>query len=144
MRINFPFVGAVYVLLEREGKLLMLRRYNTSYMDGHYSLPAWHMNGNETPKNAAMREALEEVNIHISPEDLHFATVIYKQEQKDERFCFFFTASKRKWEITNIETDKCDDLSWFAFDTLPENTIPYIRTAIQNRQAWIQYDEVVT
>jgi len=143
MRVNFPYVGAVYILLEKDGKVLLLRRFNTSYMDGHYSVPAWHMDGNETPKDAALREVLEETSVTIAPEDLHFATVIYKHEWADERFCFFFTASKWQGEITNAESHKCDDLSWFACDNLPENTIPYVKKAIQNWKAWVTYEEIV-
>jgi hypothetical protein len=44
-------------------------------------------------------------------------------------------------EITNTEPDKCDDLSWFKLDALPENTIPYIRQALEAHKNNIKYTE---
>ena len=122
---------AVHLLLIQDGKILMLRRYNTGYEDGNYSLVAGHIDGGEQLKTAMIREAQEEAGITISPEHLEVVGVMHFREQ-EEYVSFFLHASRYSGEIINVEPHKCDDLSWFDLDDLPPNTIPYVRRAIQN------------
>ncbi len=43
--------------------------------------------------------------------------------------------------MTNCEPQKCDDLSWTDIDSLPQNTIPYVKRAIEEYQAGVYYSE---
>ena len=38
-------IPAVYLLLVQDGKILLIRRCNTGYQYGNYSVPAGHMEG---------------------------------------------------------------------------------------------------
>jgi hypothetical protein len=58
-----------------------------------------------------------------------------------ERLDFFFTVEKWSGEVRNMEPGKCDDLSWFPLEKLPENTIPYIRHAIECFSKKVSYSE---
>lgn len=40
-----------------------------------------------------------------------------------------------------MEYDKCEDLSWFNINELPENTIPRIRNMLKNIELGILYDD---
>lgn len=59
-RINrFKLIPAVYLLLRSKGKILLLRRSNTGYQDGMYSLIAGHLDGDELGTEGLIREAKE-------------------------------------------------------------------------------------
>jgi len=128
---RFKLLSAVHLFLIRDGQVLLLRRFNTGYEDGKYSVIAGHLNGDEEVKAAAIREAREEVGIEISPLDLQVVGVMHRKSN-DERIDFFLAATSWSGEITNREPDKCDRLAWFAMDALPENVIPYVRRALDN------------
>lgn len=119
---------AVHLLLIKDDKVLLSRRFNTGYHDGDYSVPAGHVDEGETATQAMVREAMEEIGIKILPKDLQYSTVMHRySDDKSERIDFFFSCEKWEGEEKVCEQDKCDDLRWVAFDKLPENTIEYVR-----------------
>lgn len=128
---RFTMPVAVHLFLLKGNEVLLLRRYNTGYEDGKYSVPAGHMDGNEEVKHAAIREAREECGIDLAEEDVQVAGVMHRRSS-DERIDFFLVASNWSGEITNTEPDKCDELIWVDMQRLPENMIPYVRQAITN------------
>ncbi|MFH2104053.1 MAG: NUDIX domain-containing protein [Chloroflexota bacterium] len=138
MRTTFPVT--VHLLFFRAGKILLSRRVNTGYMDGHYSVPAGHLEGNETVILAAIREALEETGLEIFQEDISFACVLHRNED-DERVDFFVRVNRWAGEPVNTEAHKCAELRWVKVNALPENTIPYVRQGIHNALTGIPYGE---
>jgi hypothetical protein len=60
---------------------------------------------------------------------------------KTERIDTFFIAKKREGKITNLEPNKCSELSWVDLDNIPENTIPYIKYVIEKIKNKIFYSE---
>lgn len=136
---RFTLLSAVHLFLVRDGKVLLLRRFNTGYEDGNYSVVAGHLNGGEQVKAAAIREAREEVGIEVAPEDLEVVGVMHRQSD-DERIDWFLTAGRWSGRIVNAEPDKCDDLSWFDMDCLPANVVPYVRRALGNYRRGIWFD----
>ena len=132
---------AVHLLLVQDGKILMLRRYNTGYEDGNYSVVAGHIDGGEELKTATIREAREEAGIAISPDDLTVVGVMHFREE-EEYISFFLHTSRYSGEVVNMEPHKCDDLSWFGINDLPPNTIPYVRRAIQNYRDNVPFDSL--
>jgi ADP-ribose pyrophosphatase YjhB (NUDIX family) len=128
---RFKLIATVHLFLIKDDKVLLLRRYNTGYEDGKYSVVAGHLDGGEMVKAAAIREAREEVSVEIAPQDLRVVGVMHRRSD-DERIDFFLVASTWSGEIINAEPDKCDRLTWAEIDTLPENMIPYVRQALDN------------
>jgi 8-oxo-dGTP diphosphatase len=137
-RALFPVT--VHLFFFRENQILLSRRFNTGFADGQYSVPAGHLDGNETVIAAAAREAQEEVGVRIEPEHIHYSSVMHRREG-DERMDFFVHVQRWDGEIINAEPHKCDEIRWVKMDVLPENTIPYIRRALKNHQEGIKFDE---
>ena len=138
MHTKFPVT--VHMFFFHGNKLLLIRRYQTGYMDGHYSVPAGHLDGNEPVRLAAVREAQEEIGVRIDPADIRFAGVFHRHEG-DERVDFFVHVLNWNGEPVNAEPEKCDQILWTDVDDLPENTIPYIRRAIENFRAGVPFEE---
>ena len=58
---QYDIKKASLTILEKEGKILMIRRYNTGFADGMYTLPSGKVDLEETFVEASHRETLEEV-----------------------------------------------------------------------------------
>lgn len=125
----------------RNNEILLLRRYNTGYRDGEYSLPAGHIEEKEFASTAAIREILEEVGVTINSDNLVPAHIMHRHRDDHERIDFFFATEKWSGDLVNAEPNKCDQLDWFPIKKLPENTIPYIRTAIEKWNGGKFYSE---
>jgi ADP-ribose pyrophosphatase YjhB (NUDIX family) len=138
MRAKFPVTVHMFFILDDQ--ILLSRRYQTGYMDGQYSVPAGHLDGLETVRMAGVREAHEEIGVHVDPADMDFAGVFHRHEG-DERVDFFIHVKKWVGQPVNAEPEKCDKLIWAKMDTLPEKTIPYIRKAIENFRMGIPFEE---
>lgn len=139
-KTRFKLILSIYLFLIKDYKILLLRRANTGYEDGKYGLPSGHADGNETARSATAREALEEAGVQVDLNDLEFAHCMHRL-QNDERIDFFFTVKKWQGEPKNMEPEKCDDLSWFPINDLPENIIPYIHQALEAYRNGIYYSE---
>lgn len=135
---------AVYIFLRRDGKILFGRRVNTGYQDGSYQMPAGHIDQGETPLEAMVREAKEEVGVTVRPEDLRFVHTLYriKHDYTHNRVDYFFETDKWEGEPYNAEPEKCDDLLWVSEDALPTNTVPHVREVIASIKRGEIYSEL--
>ena len=102
---------------------------------------AGHADGNETMREAIARESKEEAGITIDSLKMEHILTMHRWCGDHERIGLYFTTDKWEGKITNIEPNKCDDISWFSLDELPENTIPYIKYAIDCYKNVIKYCE---
>ena len=141
MPTRFTYIASVYLFLIDGNKILLSRRFQTGFEDGNYSVPAGHLDGNETAREGCAREIKEEIGIDINVDDLEIAHVMHRKGPTNERVDFFFTTKTYTGEITNCEPDKCDDLSWFDLDNLPDNIVNYVKVAAEHYQNGITYSE---
>ena len=128
---RFKLVVAVHLILIQNNQILLLRRYNTGYEDGNYSVVAGHLDGNENVIHAMQREAFEEAGIHIDETNLKIVHVMHRKAKDRESIDYFFTCKNYSGNIQIMETNKCDELRFYDLEHLPENVIPYVRKAIE-------------
>jgi len=128
---RFTTPVAVHLFLVRHDEILLLRRFNTGYEDGKYSVIAGHLDGGEGVLEAMCREAREEAGIELDRAATSVCCVMHRRSPDSERIDFFLTSTRWTGEIRNLEPEKCDGLHWVPLDRLPANTIPYIASAIE-------------
>jgi 8-oxo-dGTP pyrophosphatase MutT (NUDIX family) len=141
---RFRLVLAVHLLLMDHDSLLMLRRFNTGWQDGNYSVVAGHIEGGEPASAAVIREAREEAGITISAHALQVCHVMHHLDHDGggrESVEVFFLCREWSGEPWNREPHRCDDLRWFPVAELPENTVRYVRDAIALSLAGTPYSE---
>ena len=123
-------VAVHLILTNDDDEILMLRRVDTGYKDGEYGLVSGHVEEGENLKSAMIREASEEAGIAISPDDLETVGVI---PSLPNRYVYFFLrAAAWSGDVRNMEPHKCDDMRWFDIHTIPDNTVFYVKWAIEN------------
>ena len=112
-----------------------------------YSLPAGHMDGNESVAEATAREAKEEIGITLNPKDLKVIQVIHRFSPSNkiprEYIDFFLTATIWQGEIKNCEPEKCDEVCWYLLNKLPKNILPYVKNTLKNFERGVFFSEEV-
>lgn len=141
MKHRHPYIVAVYVLpCNDQWEVLLLKRANTGRRDWYRWLVSWHMDGNETPREAMQREAKEEIGVLINGDDLQYLWTEYCRSDT-ERINIYFMTHKREGTIENKEPHKHDALWWFPLEQLPD-PMDYPKEFIQWLLVeWKQYKE---
>ncbi|MBT4352255.1 NUDIX domain-containing protein [archaeon] len=138
MKQRNSVIPASYLILEKENKVLLIRRFNTGYADGKYTLPSGHVDENESVTNSIIRETEEEVGVIVKKENLEFVKVLYRKKDEnsnknEQRVDFFFKTNSWIGKPTNMEPHKCDDVQWFSIDNIPNNCLDYVKEVILNK-----------
>ena len=132
----------VHLILVADGHVLLGRRENTGFADGHWSVPGGRLEPGEPATHGAIREAREELDIEIAENDLTFAHLCHHHDPDgNARLGIFFTSNTWHGEPTNREPDKCSKLTWHLVDALPGNTVDYARTAIHLATEGTRYSQ---
>jgi 8-oxo-dGTP diphosphatase len=136
------FPVAVHVFLLRGEEVLLLRRCDTGFEDGKLSVVAGHIEPGEPVTQAALRETREEVGLTLSPERLRVVGVMHRKS-REERVDFFlaYRLEGEGEQPCNREPGKCSELVWAKLASLPEDTIPYVRTGIENFRSGVWFQE---
>lgn len=130
-RTRFTVPLAVHLFLLRDVEILLLRRFDTGYEDGNYSVIAGHLDGGEEVLSAMSREAREEAGIELVNAEI--TGVMHRRAGDGERIDFFVACHEWRGAVVNREPEKCDELRWVPVSALPGNTVPYVAAAVD---AW--------
>jgi len=106
---------AVAVLLERDGKVLLVRRANEPFR-GLWTLPAGFVNAGEDPAQAAVRECAEETGLAVKITgilDIHAG----REHPRGSDFVIFYRGQVQAGVLQ--AGDDADATEWFERGSLP-------------------------
>ncbi len=123
----FSLAMVVFVLLMKDEHVFLIRRAHTGYADGLYTLPGGHVHQGESLRDAAVREAKEEVGVDFQVEDLSYVHALYRPKGERAFLASCFVVSKWEGTARNAEPEAADAAAWFPLHALPEEgMLPYV------------------
>lgn len=131
-RDRFKLSVAVFLFLIKDDSILLLKRENTGWMDGFFSVPAGSLDGSETLAAAAIRETSEEVGVAVKSHNIHFIHTMHCVTHGQEWIGQYFMATKWKGTPQVQEPHKHSETIWSPLAFLPTNTIPYVVQAVNH------------
>lgn len=139
---RFKIGSFVSLILRKDTKVLLIRRFNTGCEDGMYGCAGGGVDGNEPITQALVREADEELGIKLKREHLNVVHVVHRKNGLgQEMIGFFIEATAWEGDPYNREPHKCDDLAWFELDQLPDNCQPTFKHVLAMLNKKVFYSE---
>jgi len=130
---------AVFVVLEKDNQVFLLRRANTGWADGLLTVPAGHVDQGDMVIGTAVKETKEEAGVVVDPADLAFIHVDYI---RDEYVNFYFRATAWVGEPTNAEADKASEGFWCPLNSLPDDVVPQLKNLFTQRATGSYFSEI--
>jgi 8-oxo-dGTP diphosphatase len=131
LRHTMP-VAAHLLLRDVNGRVLFMRRANTGYADGQWSIPAGHVEVGETIHAACVREAREEVGVPLDETSIAVVLIQHKHDEDgQERIDVFFEATLPPGQQPKImEPGHCDQMQWCTLESSPVPLVAYVAAAL--------------
>ena len=139
--------ASVIVLRDAPLEVLMLRRHGgASFMPDAWVFPGGTVDGNETPRQAAAREAHEEAGLVLDPESLVVTSRWITPAGLPKRFdTLFFLAAVPRDTAINIDGREIVEWMWIApAEALARRDLKVVLPTIKNLEAIAPFDDVAT
>lgn len=127
-QLQRPYLAS-YCLIRASDTILLQRRFNTGYLDGHWALPSGHVIDEEDALTGASRELLEETGLIVATGDWRFVCAMHRRTDRTI-VDLFFTTDKFLGTPRICEPTKCDGLAFFRTAALPHPLAGYIGVAL--------------
>ena len=128
VQLQRPYLAS-YCMIQANDAILVQRRFNTGYLDGHWALPSGHAIDGEDALAAASRELLEETSLIVKSDDWQFVCAMHRLTDRTI-IDLFFTTDKFAGTPHICEPTKCDGLAFFPMDALPQPFAGYVGVAL--------------
>ena len=132
--------SAVHMIIVENDKILLQKRKGSKLWPGFYALPAGHIDEEENQFDALVREAKEELDIQIDPNNILKSYVVFRRnyfeidgKQLEPYIDYYFEIHDYKGTPKIVEKDKCDELIWANVNDLPDPFINYEGAFLEDR-----------
>jgi 8-oxo-dGTP diphosphatase len=125
----YPSLGAGVVLTDDDGRVLLVHQ---NYGHHRWTLPGGMFETGESPADAALREVLEEVGVHVELGELIGA---YYVRRAKPGIRFVFRARITDGAAPALSDDELDEIGWFEPNDLPGPTTPTLPYAVSDAVA---------
>lgn len=105
------------VFIFQDNKILLLKRKKQPYIDC-WAPPGGKLDAGESAEDAACRETLEEVNLHVTLENYLGSYLNPETNVLDH----LFTTTCFSGTVNNNEPEKHEAVAWFSINQIPQNT----------------------
>ncbi len=120
-----PILIGCELLVRKGDQLLLGLRGKACFGAGTWALPGGHLEFGEKLIDAAQREALEELGVKISANDMRLASIVDGIEPNGPHYIHFsFEVIDPSWQPRIMEPDSCDEWRYFDIHDLPDNFFP--------------------
>ena len=123
------FRVSVNLVLQKNGQVCLMRRFNTGWNDGMYALMGGHVEDGESPTQAIIREASEELGIKITENDVK---QVFTMAVSPDHIYLYFACENYQGQVTNQEPNECDDVRFFDIKNMPKNIIEADKKALDS------------
>ncbi|MBQ9728224.1 MAG: NUDIX hydrolase [Clostridia bacterium] len=110
--------GGSCVLFVKGGNILFVKQYRYAYGEELYELPAGKLNGNEDPRDAAVRELEEETGIRAQNLELLFT--VYPTPGYTNEKIYLYYATEGVQTAQNPDEDEFLEVEWIPVKTARE------------------------
>ena len=132
---------ALALLFNADNKIVLVRRFGTSFDNGNYGLVGGKVEAGETARQAIRREVYEEVGLDIPEHSFTLVHTFHRKGTETELVSLCFKADIAGMEPYNKEPEKHDDMRFFALSHLPENMVSAHKRAATCFLQHITYSE---
>lgn len=127
-----PNIIGVHLVFEQNGQVLLQHRAPRSkFAPLEWHVPAGHLEA-ESAEECAVREADEELDVLIDPQDLRLVHVLHYRDssQPMPRMQLFFRVLAYQGTPRISEPDRCIALGWHPSSALPHPLVDYTAVAL--------------
>lgn len=124
--MSLPYqIAVLCYLYDERGRLLLLHRVKPPNKDLYSPIGGkLHMSEGESPMSCAIREIHEEVELDVSPADLHLTGLITETGYQDQTHWLMFLYELRKPVTIRRMEFREGRLEWHGFEEIQKLPIP--------------------